>query len=611
MLSFLEISFGQKDAPLKFGESRVPLNLMKVSGMGTSIWGLVVLSLFGFGQDGHAAPDFKIRYNPKFPCLEVMDGKTVKITDISEGTQGEVVTSGKASLKLSFLKNANGEPEVTMTDAKSTLSEMELEAFGLSVGMKPEGVVTVRFGADNKPQFEMDRTGGARFLMADLGNLDTAAGKEAVAAQPSAAPAGPSKGLQRFRERVAAWKTSGGKGGWSNRPGKVLSCGKQSKATITYTGLAARPLLDGEAIQTGAEVTVGPDAPVTLQSGPGIFQKALPGTKFAVAPLEAGQKDVKITLIQGTLLTMVMEPLVAPRMSLLGIGEGVVVQTGDATYQTVKDATQTRFSVLSGSVNLVEEAGAAQVARIEAGNTGTWPKSKSAGKLAAGSPEGASLKQLAEDAKKDYLVDMAEDAIKAASSEAEEIVRAACTAGPAHAREISVNLLEIRPDLRDLISQASGVTDLPASRTGTNEAEAFAKRVQPWLRAEPSPTSCMGRVLWMDGKATYANGLELKRGMILKEGETIKTSGDGRVILVAAPGVLAEIQPGSTVKLVEMAGRFEASRLVSAKAVLDASQGNALISIAGGLGEKAVAELRTPQGVKRAQSSPEKVEQRL
>ena len=46
-------------------------------------------------------------------------------------------------------------------------------------------------------------------------------------------------------------------------------------------------------------------------------------------------------------------------------------------------------------------------------------------------------------------------------------------------------------------------------------------------------------------------------------------------------------------------------------AVLDASQGNALISIAGGLGEKAVAELRTPQGVKRAQSSPEKVEQRL
>ena len=101
-----------------------------------------------------AAPDFKIRYNPKFPCLEVMDGKAAKITDISEGTTGEVVTSGKASIKLAFLKNAGGQPEVTMTEAKSLLSEMELEAFGLSVGMKPEGVVTVRFGADNKPQFE-------------------------------------------------------------------------------------------------------------------------------------------------------------------------------------------------------------------------------------------------------------------------------------------------------------------------------------------------------------------------------------------------------------------------------------------------------------------------
>ena len=103
--------------------------------------------LFGWAEAGLAAPDFKIRYNPKFPCLEVMDSKAVKITDISEGSKGETVTSGKATLKISFLKNASGQPEVTMTEAKSALSEMELEAFGLSVGMKPEGVVKVRFGA--------------------------------------------------------------------------------------------------------------------------------------------------------------------------------------------------------------------------------------------------------------------------------------------------------------------------------------------------------------------------------------------------------------------------------------------------------------------------------
>ena len=183
----------------------------------------LVLSLLSIlGSVAQSAPDFKIRYNPKFPCLEVMDSKAVKITDISEGSKGETVTSGKATLKISFLKNAAGQPEVTMTEAKSALSEMELEAFGLSVGMKPEGVVTVRFGVDNKPQFEMDRTGGARFLMADLGNLDTAAGKELASSAAPAAPQVP-KGLLRFRERLEAWKSSGGKAGWSNRPGQILS----------------------------------------------------------------------------------------------------------------------------------------------------------------------------------------------------------------------------------------------------------------------------------------------------------------------------------------------------------------------------------------------------
>lgn len=570
---------------------------------------LVGLSaIFAFIPEGEAAPDFKIRYNPKFPCIEVMDSKAVKITDISEGTPGEVVTSGKASLKVSFLKSASGQPEVVLTEAKSNLSEMELEAFGLSLGMKPEGVVTVRFGANNKPQFEMDRTGGARFLMADLGNLDTAAGKDLTAAGGAAVPSN-SKALVRFRERLETWKSSGGKGGFSNRPGKILAC--EDDAQVTYLGKPERKLLDGEAVQSGAIIRAV-TSPLSFQSGPGIYHQLLPKGRVQLAPLVAGQKDVKVTLLEGTLLTQIVNPLVAPRLHVCGLGDGVVIQSADGLFQiTAQTASGKRIVVAEGSILLVEEAGAAQVAEAKAGNVLSWPGEKSGKSLPAGSPEMATLKKVKADSQVDYLVDLAEDAIKSASAEAEEIVRATCTADPAHAREISVNLLEIRPDLRDLISQASGVADLPPSRTGTNEAEAFAKRVQPWLRAEPSPTSCMGRVLWMDGKATYANGLELKRGMILKEGETIKTAGDGRVILVAAPGVLVEIQPGSTVKLVEMAGRFEASRLVNAKAVLDASQGNALISIAGGLGEKAVAELRTPQGVKRAQSSPEKVEPRL
>lgn len=562
----------------------------------------VAVILFSVGLCGTsltAAPDFKIRYNAKFPCLEVMDSKAAKITDISEGTKGEVVTSGKASIKLSFVKNESGQPEVTLTEAKSALSEMELEAFGLSVGMKPEGVVTVRFGADNKPQFEMDRTGGARFLMADLGNLDTAAGKEVTAAQP-AAPAGPSKGLQRFQERLGAWKTSGGKGGWSNRPGKVLSCGKQ--AMVTYPGQAPRALLDGEAIQIGAEVTVGADAPVTLQSGPGVFQKALPGTKFSVAPLEAGQKDVKVTLIEGTLQTMVMQPLTALRMNLLGLGNGVVVQTGDATYQAVKSGTDTRFSVSAGSIRLVEEAGAAQVAQVDMGATYNWPNPQTPGKLAAGSPEAASLKQLAEDSKGDYLTDMVEDAVKAAAADAEQILQEACQADPKLTRRIAMESVEIRPDLHGLISKISGIADLPMPADFNADTAAFMKRATPWLRGEPSPTSSTGKVLKVEGKVTHAAGLPVTRSMILKAGETVKTGGDGRVLFVAAPGVIAEIQPGSEVKLVEMKSRFDKGKLLESKTILDAPQGRAFLSIAKDLGDKVAAEIRTPKGTAKAQS---------
>ena len=54
-----------------------------------AVRGVVFLCAVGlFNAKVTAAPDFKIRYNAKFPCLEVMDSKAAKITDISEGTKG-------------------------------------------------------------------------------------------------------------------------------------------------------------------------------------------------------------------------------------------------------------------------------------------------------------------------------------------------------------------------------------------------------------------------------------------------------------------------------------------------------------------------------------------
>lgn len=543
-----------------------------------------------------------------------MDGKAQKITDISEGAKGEVVVSGKSSVEISFAKGASGKPEVTMSNAKSPLSEMELEAFGLSVGLKPEGVVTVRFGADNKPQFEMDRTGGARFLMADLGNLDTAAGKELASVPGSlSAPSQPvvanqadtKKALDRFQQRLSSWKRTNGKGGWSNRPGKVLDCGFD--ATVTYRNEPERTLMDGEAVQSGAEISVGTSEPLSFQSGPGVYHQALPGTVLVLSPLEAGAKDLKVTLKQGTLMTQVVEPLVAPRLSVCGLDNGVVVQSTDGLYQISKaGSAAANISVLEGAVRLVEEAGAAVVANLVANlvanQTLAWPSEKVPKALAKGSPEAVSLAKLKNDSRENYLVDMVEDAIGAVGPvDARQVLGSAIDKSePNLTRKTAVESAEIRPDLRPEITQVTGIKDLPIS-----DAEAFVKRADPWMRAEPSPTSCVGKVLWMEGQATYADGLAVRRGQILKVGETLQTSANGRVLFVAAPGVIAEIQPASTMKMVESSGNFQSGKLVTARAVLENPRGKAYVFIIKGFGEKVQAELRTPQGVMRDQSTPQ------
>ena len=546
------------------------------------------------------APDFKIRYNQKFPCLEIMDSKAVKITDVTEGAKGETVTSGKASLNISFIKNADGLPEVTLREAKSPLSEMEIEAFGLSVGLKPEGTVLVRFGADNKPKFEMDRTGGSRFLMADLGNLDTAAGKEL--ATDATAPTGPSKGLLRFRERLAAWKAGLGKGGWSNRPGKILDCG--SDALVTYTALPERKLLDGEAIQIGALVKVGPKDAVSFQSGPGIYHTAMSGTQFTVAPLEMGQKDVKVTLVQGTLLTDVLAPLTAPRMAVLGVGNGMVVQASEGLFQISKSVpAEVNLIVAKGGIRLVEEAGAAMVGEVKAGSMMQWPAERVGKKTPQGSPELATLAKVDENARVSLLIDMVEDAMTASAADVEEIIQTACDAERKLARKVAMEAVELRPDLHGLIAKSSGIADLPVPLDLESDVEKFVKKAAPWVKGEPSPMSSTGKVLKVEGKVTHANGLAVTRSMILKVGEVVKTGGDGRVLFVASPGVIAEIQPGSEVRLVEMKGKFSEGTLLESKAILDASQGRAFLSIAQGLGDKVQAEVRNPQGVAQAKST--------
>ena len=64
--------------PLKSGQMALKLRLMNKP----HILAISCLTFLGsWALQG--APDFKIRYNQKFPCLEIMDSKAVKITDVT------------------------------------------------------------------------------------------------------------------------------------------------------------------------------------------------------------------------------------------------------------------------------------------------------------------------------------------------------------------------------------------------------------------------------------------------------------------------------------------------------------------------------------------------
>ena len=565
-----------------------------------SAWALVAMGSFfslGIPHAGEAAPDFKIRYNPKFPCLEVMDGRAVKITDISEGSKGETVTSGKATLKISFLKNASGQPEVTMTEAKSALSEMELEAFGLSVGMKPEGVVTVRFGADNKPQFEMDRTGGARFLMADLGNLDTAAGKETVAALPSAGSTEPSKALGRYRARLAAWKE--GKGGGSNKAGKILE--KGGGETIQIGTAPSRPLLTAEAVQVAATVRAG-SLPMIFQSGAGVFHEALPGTVLQFSGLEAGSSDIGLELSEGCVTTLVSAPLAVPRASLIRLGDGLVARTQDALYVVRKEPAGTcTLQVFSGQVVLAEMAGGVEKATLRAGDKLVFPGGSGTQRIAGDSPEAVSLKNFSKKISRVIFMDLSLDGFAYCPEAGEEIFQAVRAQRPDLMADFARRALEIRPGQISQIRLWSGLATLPPP--AQNQAQAFLQAAEEWLKTQSGSTAQAGRVLEVEGTA-MANGRNLKVGDVIAPGTALVTGPNSSLAFVASAGIISQMKADSRGLLVETRSQFDREAVVSSFARLKAEVGDFRLAIANGSGEKIKAEIETPKGVVRSQSTP-------
>jgi hypothetical protein len=582
--------------PLINGGSRLSFNYMPIR----KSFGMGCLAFFLCLVGVEAAADFKIRYNQKFPCLEVMDSNAVKITDVTEGAKGETVTSGKSSLNISFIRNSSGQPEVTLRDAKSPLSEMEIEAFGLSVGMKPEGTVLVRFGADNKPKFEMDRTGGSRFLMADLGNLDTAAGKEV------AANTAPSKNLIRCRERLADW--IGGKGGWSNKSGKILAT--EGGDSVKVGDLPDREIKVSEAFQSGAVIMVGTKKPLLFQSGAGVFHLALPGTVFSLGKLEAGSADLKVELTEGTIQTFIAEPLKAPRASLIALGNGEVVRTLDASYQIARTAgpePTTTLTSISGKVILAQEAGGKEVATLSGEKTWSGAKGGEPRALSANSPEKSSLVALQELARNTALIDIARDGVKACPEAVEEIVSTAVKANPDLAQTIAEQCLLANPKLLQGIAQASGVKGLKLSKEEQAKVDALESLDQRLERLAIDGIDLemkLGQVLLVEGDCKLDGKKEkILIGQVLALNDKISTGKSGRILVGMAPGVVVSIEPGSVAILEKMSSEIKNGELQSREAVVNSESGLVVMNIAPWNKEKTDVRVKTADGESVAQGT--------
>jgi hypothetical protein len=582
--------------PLIYQKCRLKLTYMPIMRFA----GIGLLSFFAWTALGLAAADFKIRYNQKFPCLEVMDSSAVKITDVTEGAKGETVTSGKSSLNISFIKNADGLPEVTLREAKSPLSEMEIEAFGLSVGLKPEGTVLVRFGADNKPKFEMDRTGGSRFLMADLGNLDTAAGKE-VADNTL-----PSKNLIRCRERLAEWIS--GKGGWSNKSGKILAT--QGGDRVESGELPEREIKVSEAFQAGAKITVGPKSGMIFQSGAGVFHFALPGTVFSLGKLEAGSPDLKVELIEGTMQTFVAQALLAPRASLISLGNGEVVRTLDGAYQISKTSgsgSTTSITTIAGKVILAQEAGGKELAILSGEKTWSGSKGGEVKDLSANSPEKASLLAFEGRVSDTALIDIARDGVKACPEAVEEIVSSAVKAKPKLAKEIAEQCLAANPKFFKVISQASGVKGLALSKEEKAKVEALDSLDQRLERLAIDGIDLemkLGQVLLVEGdcKLDGKNG-KILVGQVLALNDKIVTGKSGRILVGMAPGVVLSVEAGSVASLEKMSAEIKNGELQSREAVVNSENGLVVMNIAPWNKEKTDVRVKTTDGESVAQGT--------
>ena len=449
------------------------------------------------------------------------------------------------------------------------------------------------------------------------------------AAIPTTPP--PPKDLVRFRERLADWAS--GKGGWSKRAGKILSTDRSSM--VTPDGGVVRPLLDGEALRTGAVVQSGTNQPVIFQSGAGILHQLAPNSMVHLFPLnpkvdepfvdaningawdpgetftdtnkngvrDLAATEVNLELIKGRMDTWIPEVLNAPRGCVvrLGNGDAARIQSGSFTLQREqnKDAM---ISCLEGEVLISKQEGGMLQATIPAGSALVVGQTK-VDPLPGGGALPNEFEAFRKEARTQVLLDACEDAVSRLDvANVGEIVQAAKINLADSFQATMEKIISLRPEMLSVIQTASGLSNLVLSKAA--EAKIAALKILEdrfnMIRGTGiDPYAKLGQVLSVEG-VVKVNGQPIKQDQVLPAGTRILTGAKTRVRLLVAPGAYASIEPNSDAILQEMKAEITDGKLTKRSAILKNDAGLVIISIKEWDKDKTDIWVSTPFGQSRA-----------
>jgi len=449
------------------------------------------------------------------------------------------------------------------------------------------------------------------------------------AAIPTTPP--PPKDLVRFRERLADW--TAGKGGWSKRAGKILSTDRSSM--VTPDGGVVRPLLDGEALRTGAVVQSGTNQPVIFQSGAGILHQLAPNSMVHLFPLnpevdepfvdaningawdpgetftdtnkngvrDLAATEVNLELIKGRMDTWIPEVLNAPRGCVvrLGNGDAARIQSGSFTLQREQNK-DVMISCLEGEVLISKQEGGMLQATIPAGSALVAGQTK-VDPLPSGGALPNEFEAFRKEARTQVLLDACEDAVSRLDvANVGEIVQAAKINLADCFQATMEKIISLRPEMFSAIQTASGLSNLVLSKAA--EAKIAALKILEdrfsMIRGTGiDPYAKLGQVLSVEG-VVKVSGQPIKKDQVLPAGTRILTGAKTRVRLLVAPGAYASIEPNSDAILQEMKAEITDGKLTKRSAILKNDAGLVIISIKEWDKDKTDIWVSTPFGQSRA-----------